>query len=55
MTDWKIDLSDGRYFGQQQLLANSNKNFISHEKKVARRGPKFTKHLNLFDSWTESV
>ena len=25
------------------------------KKKVTRRGPKFTKHWNLVDSWTESV
>ena len=45
MNDRKIERSDGRGFGRQQLLANSIEIFISHEKKkVTRRGPKFTKH-----------
>ena len=55
----------------QQLLATSIKNFISHETKkwlvtASHKNwwlnhipgchcPKFTKHQNLFDSWTESV
>ena len=34
MTVRKIERSDGRGIGQQQLLANSIDNFISHEKKV---------------------
>ena len=33
MTDRKIERSDGRGFGRQQLLANSIEIFISHEKK----------------------
>ena len=33
MTDRKIERSDGRCFGPQQLLANSIEIFISHEKK----------------------
>ena len=33
MTDRKIERSDGRCFGRQQLLANSIEIFISHEKK----------------------
>ena len=33
MTDWKIEQSNGRCFGLQQLLANFIENFISHEKK----------------------
>ena len=33
MTDRKIEWSDGRCFGWQQLLANSIENFISHKKK----------------------
>ena len=33
MTDRKIERSDGRGFGRQQLLANSIENFISHENK----------------------
>ena len=33
MNDCKIELSNGRCFGLQQLLANSIENFISHEKK----------------------
>ena len=44
MTDRKIERSYGRCFGWQQLLANSIEIFISHEKKVTRCGPKFTKH-----------
>ena len=56
MTDRKIERSDdGRGFGWLQYIANSIENFVSHEKKVTRRGPKFTKHHNLVDSWTESV
>ena len=35
MTDWNIEQSYGLCFGQQQLLANSFKNFISHKKNVA--------------------
>ena len=30
----KIELSNGRCFGQQQLLATSIENFISHEKQI---------------------
>ena len=33
MNDRKIERSDGRGFGRQQLLANSIEIFISHEKK----------------------
>ena len=47
MNDRKIERSDGRCFGRQQLFANCIENFISHEKKVTRhgtRGPIFTKH-----------
>ena len=33
MADRKIERSDGRCFGRQQLLANSTEIFISHEKK----------------------
>ena len=51
----KIERSDGRCFGRQQLLANFIENFISREKKVNRSGPKFTKHKNLFDSLSVSV
>ena len=31
-TDWKIEWSNGCYFGRQQLLSNSIKNLISHGK-----------------------
>ena len=34
MTDQKIERSDGRGFGRQQVLANSIENFIQHDKKV---------------------
>ena len=34
MTDRKIERSNGRCFGRQQLLADSMEIFISHEKKV---------------------
>ena len=45
MNDRKIERSDGRCFGRQQLLAYSIEIFISlNNKKVTRRGPKFTKH-----------
>ena len=44
MIDRKIEQSHGLCFGQQQLLANSIKNFISHEKKVTCSCPNFTKH-----------
>ena len=47
MTDRKIERSDGRCFGRQQLLANSIEFFISHEKKVTRQCPKFTTLLTL--------
>ena len=43
MTDRKMERNNGCCFVQQQLLANSIKNFISC-------GPKYTKHQNLFDS-----
>ena len=55
MNDCKIERSRRRCFGQQQLLADSIEIFIKHEKKVARRGPISTKHLNLFDCQTKSV
>ena len=45
MTDRKIERSDGRCFGRQQLLADSIEILISYEKKkVIRCCPKFTKH-----------
>ena len=44
MNDLEIERSDGRGFGLQQLLANATEMFISHEKKVTRRGPISTKH-----------
>ena len=34
MTDWNLELSYGSCFGQQQLLADSIENLISHEKKT---------------------
>ena len=52
VNDRKIEQSDGRGFGRQQLLAHSIENFISHE--VTFR-PEIYKTLNLFDSRTESV
>ena len=44
MTERKIELSNGRGFGQQQPLANSIENFISNEKKVTSSRPISTKH-----------
>ena len=44
MTDRKIERSDGRCFGRQQLLANSIEISFHMKKKVTRCGPKFTKH-----------
>ena len=40
MTYRKIELSNGRCFGRQQLLANSIEIFISHEKKSDSSLPK---------------
>ena len=50
MNDRKIERSDGRGFGRQQLLANSIEIFISHEKKSDSSRPKFTRPLNLVAS-----
>ena len=36
-------------------LASTSRNSIEISTKVTRCGPKFTKHQNLVDSWTESV
>ena len=49
MNDRKIEQSDGRGIGWQQLLANSIEKFIPHEKEgySLLRCPKFTKHKNL--------
>ena len=44
MDDRKIERSDGRCIGLQQLLANSIENFISIEKKVTCSIPIFTRH-----------
>ena len=45
MTDRKIERSDGRALGRQQLLADSTEiSFHVKKKKVTRRGPKITKH-----------
>ena len=44
MNDRKIQRSDGRGFGRQQLLADSREISFQMKKKVTRRGPKFTKH-----------
>ena len=45
MHDRKGERCAERGFGRQELLANSIENYISHEKKVTRRGPKIiTKH-----------
>ena len=51
MNDRKIKQRDGLCLGQQQLLANSIKNFISHAKKSDLSLPNIYKALNLFDSW----
>ena len=45
--DRKIESSNWRGFGRQELLANSIENFISHKKTVPRHGRKFTKHLKF--------
>ena len=50
MNDRKIKQRDGLCLGQQQLLANSIKNFISHAKKSDLSLPNIYKALNLFDS-----
>ena len=44
MNDRKIERSDGRGLGRQQLLADSMEFSFHMKKKVTRRGPKFTKH-----------
>ena len=44
MNDRKIERSNERGFSRKQLLANSIQNFISHEERVTRHGPIFTKH-----------
>ena len=46
MNDRKIERSDGRGFGRQQLLARSMEisEFISNEKNTCRHGPIPTKH-----------
>ena len=43
MNDCKIEQSDGRCSGWQQLFANSMENFISHEKNHCRHCQIFTK------------
>ena len=48
MTDRKIERSDGRCFGRQQLLANSIENFISHEKKSDSSRPEIYKALKPY-------
>ena len=45
MNDRKIERSDGRGFGRQQLLANSIEIFISHEKKSDSSRPEIYKAL----------
>ena len=51
MTDRKIEQSNGRCFGRQQLLADSIKIFHFHLKqKVTCSSQEFTKHQNLVDS-----
>ena len=44
MNDCKIERSDVRCFGRQQLPANSYGNSISNEKKICRHGLTSTKH-----------
>ena len=44
MNDRKIELSDGRGFGRQQLLADSIGISFPNEKKICRHGPISTKH-----------
>ena len=48
MNDRKIERSDGRGFGRQQLLANSIENFISHEKKSDSSRPEIYKALKPY-------
>ena len=56
MSDREIERSDGRCFGQQQILANSIENFILHEdKKSDSSRPEIYKASKPFDSQTESV
>ena len=38
-----------------KILANSVKNFISHEKKICGHTPESVKHKNQFGSQTSSV
>ena len=55
MNDWKIERRDERYFGQQHLLANSIKNFISHEKNSDLLWPNIYKYKALKPFQTELV
>ena len=48
MNHRKIERSDGRGFGQQQLPANSIGISFPNEKRICRHGPISTKHQNLF-------
>ena len=50
MNDQKIEQSNERRFGLQQVLAKSIEKLY-----LMRADPKFTKHQNLFDSQTKSV
>ena len=49
MNDRKIERSDGRGFGRQQLLANSIEIFISHEKKSDSSRPEI--YIALKPCW----
>ena len=48
MNNRKMERSYGRYFGRQQLLANSIENFISHEKKSDSSRPEIYKALKPY-------
>ena len=48
MNDRKIEQSNGHCFGQQQLLANSIENFISHKTKRDSSRPKIYEALKPF-------
>ena len=55
MNGSKIERSNGRCFGWQQLPAYFNGNSIFNEKKICHHGLISTKHLNLLNCWTKSV
>ena len=55
MNGLKIKQSYVCCFGLQQLLANSTKKFISHDKKCDLSPSDICKAKKLFDSWNETV